>query len=402
MEVLKFIHENNNWREILSAKPFCIYIIEQEPYIMLKYNQMKSDLSNNIVQECRGLILEKHHSVNSELKCNETYIPVCIPFFKFFNFEEINAAQIDWTTAKVIEKVDGSIIKLWYSAGLWHLSTNGVIDAFESDLTTDLAPVNNFGDLFMMAFGETNLQWLCEQLNFSQKITYIFELVSPWQRQIVYYEETEVYLIGARITETQQELNPEEHFFNINNGVNKEIIQKLKFPKTYSLKTLEDCLSAVEIMGFDEEGFVVVDKNFNRVKIKSPRYIAAHYMRNNEVIRISGILNIVKRNELDEFLTYYPKYTKIFMDVISAKNSVCEDLTTSFSNVLMQENLLENRKEIAHYVHTNIEKRYWSAMFSLLDNKELMSVEWFDKQSEKWQERLIKWKIEQENLTHNT
>ena len=42
----------------------------------------------------------------------------------------------DWNTAKVQEKVDGSIVKLWFDhrLGKWQFSTNGVIRAEKAPL----------------------------------------------------------------------------------------------------------------------------------------------------------------------------------------------------------------------------------------------------------------------------
>ena len=58
--------------------------------------------------QCRGLILRK-----------DTNQPVCVPFYKFFNLGEEQAHAIDWGTASVYEKVDGSLIKVrWRRAAL--------------------------------------------------------------------------------------------------------------------------------------------------------------------------------------------------------------------------------------------------------------------------------------------
>lgn len=60
LEVLKLINSNRNWREILSQEPYNIIIKDKGQYTLLKYSQIepKSDMSNSIVQECRGLIIK--------------------------------------------------------------------------------------------------------------------------------------------------------------------------------------------------------------------------------------------------------------------------------------------------------------------------------------------------------
>ena len=46
---------------------------------------------------------------------------MCYPFSKFHNFGGFHAAKLDWTTAVFTEKLDGSLIKLYYleSEGNW-------------------------------------------------------------------------------------------------------------------------------------------------------------------------------------------------------------------------------------------------------------------------------------------
>src|SRR5689334_401284 len=118
LKLQEFINLHENWEELLSQKPYALSIKRDAGYVLFAYNMIESDFSNSIVQEARGVIFD-------EL----TMIPVCIPFFKFFNVQEGHAADIDWSTATVTEKLDGSIIKLWNDAGAWHISTNGTIDA---------------------------------------------------------------------------------------------------------------------------------------------------------------------------------------------------------------------------------------------------------------------------------
>src|SRR5574344_1881444 len=140
LQLLDFIKQNKeNWKEVLQKKPYSLIVKEDDDYILLKYNQLESDLSNSIVQECRGIILRK-----SDLKV------VCFPFKKFFNYHEPNAADIDWDGARVLDKIDGSLIKLWFDNGCWHWSTNGNIDADKTefavnDLSQMYCPYKTFG-----------------------------------------------------------------------------------------------------------------------------------------------------------------------------------------------------------------------------------------------------------------
>ena len=82
--------------------------------------EITADFTLPQVQEARGIILN-----------TEKREVVCWPFRKFGNHNESYADEIDWSTARVQEKVDGSIVKLWYDEAneKWQFSTNGCIRA---------------------------------------------------------------------------------------------------------------------------------------------------------------------------------------------------------------------------------------------------------------------------------
>ena len=96
--LLKLIKAFPNWKEILSKEPFFIDIKQEGDLYLFKYQQLNSDFSIKAVQESRGCIIE--------IKGN-TARYVCRPFDKFFNYGEEQAAEIDWKTARITEKIDG-------------------------------------------------------------------------------------------------------------------------------------------------------------------------------------------------------------------------------------------------------------------------------------------------------
>src|SRR5207344_2144611 len=76
--------------------------------ILLKYDQLVSPTLMALpeMQDCRGLILEK-----------DTWNLISLAFRKFFNSEEGNAHKIDWLTACILEKLDGTLIQVYWD---WH------------------------------------------------------------------------------------------------------------------------------------------------------------------------------------------------------------------------------------------------------------------------------------------
>ena len=58
LQLLDFIKQNKeNWKDVLQKPLYSLIVKEDDDYILLKYNQLESDLSNSIVQECRGVSL---------------------------------------------------------------------------------------------------------------------------------------------------------------------------------------------------------------------------------------------------------------------------------------------------------------------------------------------------------
>ena len=246
-------HNPDDWERILTEE-YVLRIKRDGDYAIFNYN-VNADFFDPIVQEARGIIID-----------TSTLEVVCWPFRKFGNHTEAYADTIDWESARVLEKVDGSIVKLWYDKreDRWRFSTNKTIDADVAEIEenpgltfgTLIKRASNYGDIPMGSLNKDN--------------TYIFELVSPEKRIVIKYPYTLLYHIGTRNNVTGEEMN-------VDIGIIK--------PEEYPLGSLEDCIKAAaalnSLIDSDEivkEGFVVVDKNWHRVKVKSLDYISLHHV----------------------------------------------------------------------------------------------------------------------------
>ena len=304
MEVLEFMNAHDNWEELLTQHPYNILVKRDEDYILLKYNQLSSDFSLPIVRECRGSIF--YQNENGKYEC------VCRAFDKFGNYGESYVPKIDWYSAVVEEKVDGSLIKVWNHNNKWHVSTNGTIDAYKAEVddNTDWT----FGKLFNVAL---KTKFPMDFFNGLDKhMTYMFELVSPRSRCTIFYPETRLYYLGCRDMQTMNECK-------VYYSVMREV--DMLYPKLYHLYDLGECQKYVNAMTKDEEGFVIRDKNYNRMKLKSPKYLMAFHLNNNGDITTKRILNMMKNEMIDDFMAYCPQHKDKVDEVISGiKNVVCK------------------------------------------------------------------------------
>lgn len=286
-----FIKENADWREILKNE-YGITIKEEYPYAIFNYG-LTSDFSSQIVQESRGIIIN-----------TDTLEVVCFPFRKFGNYNESYADKIDWNTARVQDKIDGSIVKMWFDNGKWAFSTNSMIYA-------DKAIANAMtGETFMDIIEKADNFHGLEKANniLNKNCTYIFELVSPETQVVVRYDKPHLYHIGTRNNVTGQELITDI-------GIEK--------PKEYPLKSLGDCINAAiklnqskdgEVHKVSKEGYVVVDGNWNRIKVKSPDYLMLHHLSSNANFSKERIVGLIRNKEMSvaDICEEFPNFAHYF------------------------------------------------------------------------------------------
>lgn len=285
MELLiqKFCLEHESWEEILKAKPYRLKIRRDNGYVLFTYTLGETDFNIPLCRECRGVILDETNK----------FKPMCVPFYKFFNFGEPEAAKINWKSAMVEEKIDGSLIKLWYDRdGKLVFSTNGNIYA-DKTICENMYTKNDitFGQLAADAFKRSARDLTINMID--KNATHMFELTSRYNKIIVDYGGTPTLTyLGSRDLETGKEYN------------SLIFMNYFKTPKLYRLKSLEEVKEACARMnGFTEEGFVVVDKDYNRIKVKSPEYVKiAHTL--TKVNSFKGIIKVLKDDDIDEILSY--------------------------------------------------------------------------------------------------
>ena len=260
--ILYFIkHNPDNWERKLNDR--LIRTSHTGNLVCFKYST-EADFSDPLVCEARGIIIDIAHQM-----------VVCWPFDKFFNVQEQYAADIDWKTAHVLEKIDGSLIKLYWFNGKWIFATSSTCDAGE-------APVAGYKgityrDVILQAdnYGKISFDDL------DKDYTYLFELASPMTQVVIKYDKTTLYYLTARDNTTGEEVDFE--------------LEDFKKPRSFSLKTIDECLDAAVKLNKDpeadltDEGFVVVDGKHNRIKIKSSAYIAQHRVVNNKIFTAKRI-----------------------------------------------------------------------------------------------------------------
>ncbi len=339
MALLDVVRMFPDWKDRLSKAPMNFRITSDGKYFLFKYNQLDSDMDYRCVRESRGCIMKADE--------NGTMQYVCRPFDKFFNVGESHAAEIDWSSARVTEKVDGSLMKCWYDDGEWHLSTNGMINARDA-MVADLDI--SFADIFERAAG-VHLDLVCLQLDKTR--TYMFELTSSETRLVIPYSDG-VYYLACRSTESGEEIFDRPAFIQT---------ARIKYPKLFSMTNLADVLAVVQGMSKDEEGVVVNDASGSRVKVKSPEYLMAAHLRMNGVITNKRIFEYIRDEKIDDFIAYVPKERERVEEMLRKIKAYCDDANEQWNK--FKDLKCESRKEYAAIVMKN---PMWPYIFCKTDH----------------------------------
>lgn len=363
LEVLNFINSNKNWEEVLSSSPYNIIIKKKEPFLLLKYNQVepKSDMSNMMVQECRGLILKDE---------NGHYKIASMRFNKFFNYGQEEAATLKFPCI-ASEKIDGSLIGVWYDDDSgWHVSTSGNIDAEDASML-NVNGLSNFRDLFDMAWKNNYFN------NMDKNLTYMFELVSPYNKLVVPYQETKLYLLAIRNNTTLEEFKMEDVVSCGKRTFDDDIL----YPKYFVCNDISEVKQKADALKDDSEnweGFVLCDDNFERIKLKSPLYTNLFFMRGDGLFGDKKILEIILSQQDDDILAYFPEYKKDF-------ERIRKGLSLFISNI---------KKDLRNYKSEPLmNKKDFAQKIKLSKNKPILFLAYdydYWHKDEEWQANFIK------------
>ena len=148
----------------------------------------------------------------------------------------------------------------------------------------------------------------------------MFELMTPYNRIVVRHDRHKLVLHGVRNKLTLEEENPSIW----SDKYSWQLVE------SYSLgKTLAEIIAITDKLDpMQSEGYIVCDAEFNRIKVKSPEYVAISHLKTGFSTR--RMLEIVATNEGEEFLNYYPEWTKLYQQIKAKYNSLIAEIETQY------------------------------------------------------------------------
>jgi len=322
---LEFLQNYIKENGLEKLKEHGIKIKQNKNHILLDYDQIEVKWSEPFGYLCRGLVLDKHN-LN----------PLCMSFIKFFNAQEGYAAHIDWNSARVQEKYDGSLVCRW-----WDPYSNQFVYSTRFQLPEELY-INKPDQLH--TWKQIIDEAIHVDLNQEKFEVFVFELMTPYNIVVIPHPISCFKILTIRNLQTLEEYS--HPYYK---------------PEEYPLQSLEDVLNAAkELKGFENEGYVVVDKHYNRVKIKGPDYVAISHLKSG--ISTNNLALQIRTGEIDEILAYFPQYEKF---AISVKNNIL-NFKTEVEKHWKEHKNIKVKKEFALKIK-DLECR--DCLFKLYDSK---------------------------------
>lgn len=278
MNTIKYLNEHGlqSLQDELAIK-----VNQWKDLYVLNYNQIDSPKNHQVTNECRSLVVKEGES---------GWEVVSRGFDRFFNHGEIDGFEYDITKMIAYEKVDGSLVCLFYYNGEWLYRTRSMI----MPETT----VNGWDTTWKDLIEPVLLGKGFHEFNHCPSWTYIFEVVGVENRVVTRYNESAAYLLAVRDNQVGD---------YINMGMLYPEQRGWRLPNKYEFNTINNCLQAAKDLKDLNEGYVLYD-NFGvpRIKVKNPAYVAAHLLR-GEGLNPKRIMQLIFMNETAEYLAIFPE-----------------------------------------------------------------------------------------------
>ena len=314
MELSKLLY-NKNFEEIkniVSKEPYYLQVKEDpsnKDLYMLVYNNDKSDFSNPVVNECRGIILEKN-----------TNKIVCYTFNKKTNFE--------WDhNDNIYNSIDGTQIKVYYYNNQWNYSTTRCINADNAYWYSDKSFLKLFNEClenYNFDFNKLNIEYC-----------YSFVICHKENRIVTKYNENKLYHVLTRNLQNMKIIEDEI-------GIPK--------PNKINLNSKDELEKLLHIEDSKNEGiFIWKDGKHNKIKFNS--YLRIKNMRTNTKDPLYEYLKNVCENRKDEYIKEFSEYEDNFKNYEKKISMIINKLHYNYMESYVHKNKLIKQVNKLYHKH---------------------------------------------------
>lgn len=277
---------------------------------------------NDITRLARGLIIDPK---------NERV--VATPFPKFFNIGEYMDAtpkeglfgtrsntgrtSIPDLPFEVFEKLDGSLIILFWADNKWRSVTKGSFQSTQSYWAARWLSTQNLDSL-------------------DRGTTYLAEAIYPENRIVVRYDDAGLVLLGA------YDLNGVEMSYDALCETAK--ILDWKVAKRYSYTSISDLIVHAQTLPANEEGYVLRFSNGLRLKIKGDEYCRIHAMISRvtplalwEAMKAGDDLGAIRKLLPEEFWNDFDKIVNVLTNQLESLVSKVKEVAQRVAHMSNKE-----------------------------------------------------------------
>ena len=204
------------------------------------------------------------------------------------------------------EFVEGTMLNVFFNAGVWEVATKQTIGANVRFYTNN---VDTFYSMFLDAMQNIGLTF--EMLD--KKNSYSFVLQHPKNRIVVPFQNPMLYLVAVYQITFVEETNM---YDIVDVGIPDALTSCVKTPAIYhGWGTYEDLIQQYASINTQYEcvGVMMRDQvTGERAKIRNPVYERVRRLRGNQPKLMYHYLCLRKQGEVGEFLTYFPEHKSAF------------------------------------------------------------------------------------------
>ena len=224
--------------------------------------------------------------------------------------------------------VHNSLCSVYEYAGARHVATTGTPDAG--------GPVNSTDTTFAALFWETLGLYLGEDWETppweNANWCYLFELTTPHNRVIVNHLTAGLTLLGIRDRVTGQ-------WVKTSDAAMARVVPPVR---EYALQSFADIQATFDGMDpLAQEGYVVVDAQGRRVKVKHPGYVALHHMKDGATEK--SMLEVIQRGEVPEVTAHFPEIAGAFGQIKTRYDALASAVDAAYLPIKS----IETQKEFA-------------------------------------------------------
>ena len=204
------------------------------------------------------------------------------------------------------EFVEGTMLNVFFNAGVWEVATKQTIGANVRFYTNN---VDTFYSMFLDAMQHVGLT--LDMLD--KKNSYSFVLQHPKNRIVVPFQSPMLYLVAVyQITFVEET----KMYDIVNVDMSPELALCVKTPAIYhGWDTYEDLVQQYASINtpYESLGFMMRDRvTGERTKIRNPVYERVRRLRGNQPKLMYHYLCLRKEGKVGEFLSYFPEHKLSF------------------------------------------------------------------------------------------